>query len=119
MGDSFRDVTPVTPYPRSSLFPCHPRFSIVRSCRIRAVFHPLIIRAATMKRIFALCLFLLITSRAYPAVITGGEIAYRVVEGDSLLLISAKLGANMKAIARENSLDPDEDLHPGQELRIN
>jgi L,D-transpeptidase ErfK/SrfK len=72
-----------------------------------------------MKRIFALCLFLLLSSRAYPAVITGGETVYRVVEGDSLLLISAKLGANMKTIARENNLDPDERLQPGQELRIN
>ncbi len=72
-----------------------------------------------MKRIFALCLFLLIPSRAYPAVITGGETVYRVVEGDSLLLISAKLGANLKALARENNLDPGKDLQPGQELRIN
>jgi hypothetical protein len=60
-----------------------------------------------MKRIFALCLFLLLSSRAYPAVITGGETVYRVVEGDSLLLISAKLGANMKTIAGEQ-IDPDE-----------
>src|SRR5574341_454091 len=72
-------------------------------------------------RIFALCLclFLFISSRAYPAVITGGETVYRVVEGDSLLLISAKLGADMKRMARENNLDPGKDLRPGQELRLN
>lgn len=73
----------------------------------------------TMNRIAALCLFLLIPSSTVAAVVTGGETVYRVVEGDSLLLISAKLGVDAATIARENSLKPAQHLLPGQELRLN
>src|SRR3990172_1484507 len=74
---------------------------------------------ATMNRIIATCFFLLIPSLAFAAVITGGETVYRVTKGDSLLVISAKLGVDTATIVRENKLDPSRRLQPGQELRLN
>ena len=72
-----------------------------------------------MNRIIATCFFLLIPSLAFAAVITGGETVYRVTKGDSLLVISAKLGVDTATIVRENKLDPSRRLQPGQELRLN
>ncbi len=72
-----------------------------------------------MKRLVVICLFLVVPSFAFAAVITGGETIYRVAKGDSLLLISAKLGVDTATIARENKLDPSRRLQPGQELRLN
>ncbi len=73
----------------------------------------------TMNRIAALCLFLLIPSLAFAALITGGETVYHIAEGDNLLLISAKLGVDAATIMRENNLKPGQRLVPGQDLRLN
>ena len=72
-----------------------------------------------MKRFAVICLFLVVPSLAFAAVITGGETTYRVIKGDSLLVISAKLGVDTAAIVRENGLNPAKRLQPGQELRLN
>ena len=58
-------------------------------------------------------------SLVFAVVINGGDTVYRVTDGDSLLLISAKLGANMATIIKENRLNPARPLQPGQELRLN
>ena len=72
-----------------------------------------------MKCVFTFCLLLVITTRASAAVIAGGETVYRVVDGDSLLLISAKLGVDVTTIVRENKLTPSQRLTPGKELHVN
>jgi L,D-transpeptidase ErfK/SrfK len=71
-----------------------------------------------MKRMFAICLLLIIPSLAFSTVITGGETVYRIVDGDGLLLISAKFGVNVGTITRKNHLNPAKPLQPGQELRL-
>jgi L,D-transpeptidase ErfK/SrfK len=76
-------------------------------------------KTAALNLIAALCLFLLIPALVFAAVITGSETVYRVVEGDSLLLISAKLGVDMTTITKVNKLAPAGFLQPGQELRLN
>ncbi|MGE5173364.1 MAG: L,D-transpeptidase family protein [Betaproteobacteria bacterium] len=76
-------------------------------------------KIAAVKRIFAFWCFLIIPAFAFAAVITGGETVYRVVDGDSLLLISAKSGVDVATIARDNNLDRDRRLQPGQELKLN
>jgi L,D-transpeptidase ErfK/SrfK len=78
-----------------------------------------LIAITIMKRFAVICLFLLLPSLAFAAVIAGGETVYRVAKGDSLLVISAKLGVDTATIARENKLDPSRRLRPGQELRLN
>ncbi len=72
-----------------------------------------------MKCAVVICCLLIIPFPVYAAVITGGETVYHVAEGDSLLLISAKLGVDMGMIARKNNLNPARPLQPGQELRVN
>jgi L,D-transpeptidase ErfK/SrfK len=64
-------------------------------------------------------IFLLSFSPSSAAVMTGGEIIYSIVEGDSLLLVSAKFGVDRATIAKENGLAPTQHLKPGQELRLN
>jgi L,D-transpeptidase ErfK/SrfK len=71
-----------------------------------------------MKCAVVLCFFLIIPVPVYAAVITGGETVYRVAEGDSLLLISAKFGVDTGIIMRKNDLHPAKPLQPGQELRL-
>jgi L,D-transpeptidase ErfK/SrfK len=58
-------------------------------------------------------------SFAFAVVIIGGDTVYHVTAGDSLLLISAKLGVDMAAILRENNIGAAERLRAGQELRLN
>lgn len=70
---------------------------------------------------FFLALLLL---TAYPAIsaadmIIGGEVVYRVVKGDNLELISAKLGVEKKNIIKDNNLDEKEILRIGQKVRVN
>lgn len=74
--------------------------------------------AIIMKCAVVICFFLIVPFPVSAAVITGGETVYRVAEGDSLLLISAKLGVDMGLITRRNDLDPAKPLQPGQELRL-
>ncbi len=76
-------------------------------------------KIVAVKRVFAFCFFLIIPTFALASVITGGETVYRVVDGDSLLLISAKSGVDAATIARDNNLDPALRLQPGQELKLN
>jgi len=76
-------------------------------------------RIETLKRILAFCLFLFSPALSVAAAMTGGETIYRVVNGDSLLLISAKLGVDMATTVRENNLDRTRHLQPGQELKLN
>lgn len=64
------------------------------------------------------CLLLSASVAAAEGIITSGEEAYRVVEGDSLLLISAKFGVDLERITTENNLDSDQPLQPGLELRV-
>jgi L,D-transpeptidase ErfK/SrfK len=71
-----------------------------------------------MKSAVVIFFLLSIHFPVYAAVITGGETVYRVAEGDSLLLISAKFGVDMGLITRKNNLNPAKPLHPGQELRL-
>lgn len=71
-----------------------------------------------MKCAVVICLLLIVPFPVSAAVMTGGETVYRVAEGDSLLLISAKLGVDMGIITRRNDLDPAKPLQPGQELRL-
>jgi len=63
--------------------------------------------------------FLIGSPLSHGAVMTGGETIYRVVEGDSLLLVGAKFGVDVAALAKENGLAPARHLQPGQELRLN
>jgi L,D-transpeptidase ErfK/SrfK len=77
------------------------------------------VRIETLKRILASFLVLLSPALSIAAAMTGGETVYRVVNGDSLLLISAKLGVDTAIIVRENNLDRTRHLQPGQELKLN
>lgn len=76
-------------------------------------------RTASLNGILIVSFFLLCPSLSLGAVITGGETVYRVAEGDSLLLISAKLGVDMATVKRENNLDKTRHLQPGVELKLN
>ncbi len=74
-------------------------------------------KRAVLNCFIAACLFLFLSARAFASVITGGETSYRVAEGDSLLLISAKFGVDTAAITKENDLGSGH-LQPGQILRF-
>jgi L,D-transpeptidase ErfK/SrfK len=71
-------------------------------------------------KVFFLAFFLLFASAAYGAdVIIGGETSYVVQKGERLELIGAKLGVFWKNIAKENGLDPEAGVAPGQQIRVN
>jgi L,D-transpeptidase ErfK/SrfK len=74
-----------------------------------------------MKRIKIILLSILIPIAAFGAVINGDTVHYSVSQGDSLQLISAKVGVNIRAIALMNhfKLKPVQRLIPGQDLLIN
>lgn len=72
-----------------------------------------------MKRFFILLLLLLFPSISEADMIIGGDIAYRVVRGDSIELISAKLGVDKQNIIRDNNIDIKKILRIGLELRVN
>ncbi len=74
-------------------------------------------KTTAMNRIIALCFFVLIPALA-PAAIVGDETLYNVEAGDTLPLISAKLGADTLAIMRDNSLRPGQ-VAPGRALLVN
>ena len=80
---------------------------------------PIDMTGILLKRITILCLILCHPVHSDAAVITGGETTYRIVNGDTLLLISAKLGVDLATIARENNLDRRRHLRPGQDLKLN
>lgn len=72
-----------------------------------------------MKIFFALLLLTLPPAASAAGMIIGGEVIYHVVKGDSLELISAKLGVEKKNIIKDNNLDEKKILGIGQELRAN
>ena len=72
-----------------------------------------------MRSSIAIYLLLIIPFPLYAAIITGGETVYHTIAGDSLLLISAKLGVDLRVISSQNNLNPAKPLQPGQKLRLN
>lgn len=71
-----------------------------------------------MKKLLLL-LLLLFPSISVADIIIGGEAVYHVVKGDTLELISAKLGVDKKNIIRDNNIDVKKILSIGQELKVN
>jgi L,D-transpeptidase ErfK/SrfK len=78
-----------------------------------------IMKTVSLNGILCVYFILLGSSLSHGAVMTGGETIYRVVNGDSLLLISARFGVDVATIAKENGLTPTRHLQPGQDLRLN
>lgn len=70
-------------------------------------------------RIFFIFLFIFVPSISVASTIIGGETVYPVVKGDSIELISAKLGVDKKSIIKNNNIDIKKLLQIGQELRVN
>jgi L,D-transpeptidase ErfK/SrfK len=70
-------------------------------------------------RIFFISLFILIPSVSAADMIIGGETVYHVVKGDSIELISSRLGVDKRSIIKNNNIDIKKTLRTGQELRIN
>jgi L,D-transpeptidase ErfK/SrfK len=71
-----------------------------------------------MKKILLL-LLLLFPSISSADIIIGSEAVYHVVKGDSLELISARLGVDKKNIIKDNNIDVKKILSIGQELKVN
>ncbi len=72
-----------------------------------------------IKIIFVIFLIVILPSFSAADIIIGGEAIYHVVKGDSIELISAKLGVDKKNIIRDNNIDIKKILSIGQELKIN
>ena len=72
-----------------------------------------------MKKLFVLLLLIFIPSVYAADMVIGGDTIYRIVKGDSIELISAKLGVNKKNIIKENNIDIKKNLRIGQELKVN
>lgn len=66
-----------------------------------------------------LVFFFLIPSVSFDNMIVGGEIDYHVVKGDTIELISAKLGVNQQRLIKDNNIEPRKPLQIGQEIRVN
>lgn len=74
----------------------------------------------SIMRTLLIFFFLLIIACVSEAeTLIGGETLYTVEKGDSLELISAKLGVSSRNIMKDNGLDPKKRLRIGQELRVN
>ncbi len=72
-------------------------------------------KKTAMNRIIALCFFVLIPAMALAAIV-GDDTVYNVEAGDTLPLISAKLGADTQAIMRDNGLTRGQALPRGKLL---
>lgn len=70
-----------------------------------------------MKTIRLLLLLLVVPSLAEADMVIGGEIVYRVVKGDTIEHIGAKLGVNWRSIVKDNGIDIRKPLRIGQEIR--
>lgn len=69
---------------------------------------------------FFFFLYILFSGTAFASdMVIGDEIIYRVVKGDSIELISSKLGVDKKKIIRDNNLDIKKTLKVGLELKVN
>lgn len=64
-------------------------------------------------------LVLLLPSVSAADDLIGGEISYVVRQGDSLALISSRLGTTTEAIAAQNNLNVKKPVHKGQAFRVN
>jgi L,D-transpeptidase ErfK/SrfK len=71
-----------------------------------------------MKAFFFSFFLLFATAASGADMIIGGETSYVVQKGERLELIGAKLGVFWKNIARENGLDPEVRVTPGQQIRV-
>jgi LysM domain len=72
-----------------------------------------------MRSVIVIYFLLIIPFPVYAAIITGGETVYHSAEGDSLMLVSAKIGVDLRVIIRQNNLTPAKPLQLGQELWLN
>ncbi|NTU42046.1 MAG: L,D-transpeptidase family protein [Nitrospirales bacterium] len=72
-----------------------------------------------IKPILITALILFIPFPAWSDIITGGDITYAVAKGDSIELISARLGVTEKALIRENSINTRKPIPHGFEIRAN
>ncbi len=70
-------------------------------------------------KFYLVLLFLLIPYLSAADSIVGGENTYVVREGDSLSLISSRLGVSVDSIVRKNHIDPKKPIHKGLELLVN
>lgn len=70
-------------------------------------------------RFYLALLFLLIPALSAAGIIVGGESAYIVREGDSLSIISSRLGVSVNSIVSKNHIDPNKFIHKGQKLLVN
>lgn len=66
-----------------------------------------------------LLFFILIPFFSHADMIIGGETVYHVVKGDTIELISSKLGLNQKKLIKDNNIDLKNPLQIGQELKVN
>jgi L,D-transpeptidase ErfK/SrfK len=64
-------------------------------------------------------LLLLVPSAGHADLFTGGETAYTIVKGDSLILIAAKVGVDWQVIARDNNIEPGTILKVGRVMKVN
>jgi L,D-transpeptidase ErfK/SrfK len=70
-----------------------------------------------MNRLFLF--FILIPSFSHADIIIGGEDIYHVVKGDTIEIISSRLGLNQKRLIADNNIDIKKPLQIGQELKVN
>jgi len=61
----------------------------------------------------------LFPSGGHADIFVGGETAYAIQKGDSLILIGSKLGVNWQTIAKENQVDLGKPLKIGRTLKVN
>jgi L,D-transpeptidase ErfK/SrfK len=72
-----------------------------------------------MRKLVLLFMVLFSPAVSYAALIGDDAVEYRVIKGDTLERIGAKLGVTWKKIAEENNLDSRKSLHVGQKLKVN
>lgn len=72
-----------------------------------------------IKIIFIIFFIIILPSFSKADIIIGEETVYYVVKGDSIELISAKLGVDSKNIIRDNNIDVKKILNIGQQLKVN
>jgi L,D-transpeptidase ErfK/SrfK len=66
-----------------------------------------------------MALSVLCPSGSHADIFIGGETAYAIQKGDSLILIGSKLGVNWQTIAKENEVDLGKPLKIGRTLKVN
>jgi L,D-transpeptidase ErfK/SrfK len=66
-----------------------------------------------------MALSVLFPSGSHADIFIGGETAYAIQKGDSLILIGSKLGVNWQTIAKENEVDLGKPLKIGRTLKVN